>query len=521
LYLVGRAHEIYQRNQGETPQDWITLLSLVDKTGEIVSDLTVSRLKSRPHRLPDSPMELLVGATSSLMLIGLELYFWLFRKTDLFGGFWFNTAASTDMMQTLELNVLRQDIFGGLWYLHSQPPGFDLLRLLLATPEILMGSEPTSSSLDLRLYVFSALLYGLMNGILFFWAQKLSHSKLVALITVVLWSLYPGNLAMVTYLDSIYLSTVLLTLTLHFWMLWYVSSNLKFALASAFAGIGVTLVRTSLQPALFLFAMLAGLVLLLRRSQHTYRRRIIAAFAMCAILLLCLPVKQFVLFGTFSTTTSAGHHLLGMIRYQPTEEELRAISVPASILRNAENFQNKYNNSEEVITNYKYSDIFLSRVSSDPAGSFRESLISASRSLIKGAGATQDYNPNILVESLPWAGASSRIFSGLSYLMVVTAGITGLVIARRETIAINIRRLLVAAIPPLVVLAAVMFTVVFGSLRYTEPVELGDAFGWNDGFTWTESNRVKFLLEPVFFSAASLGLLLYVTRATQRFVRRR
>lgn len=103
--------------------------------------------------------------------------------------------------------------------------------------------------------------------------------------------------------------------------------------------------------------------------------------------------------------------------------------------------------------------------------------------------------------------------------MVLSAGIIGLVIAKRETIAISIQRLLVAVIPPLVVLAAVTFTVVFGSLRYTEPVELGDAFGWTDGFTWTESDRVKFLLEPFFFSAASVGLLLSLARARQKFVR--
>lgn len=463
---------------------------------------------------------MVVGATSSLMLIGVEMYFWLFRRAELFDGLRFDSDASADLMQTLELNVLRQDILRSLWYLHFQPPGFDLVRLVLAAPELLIGSEPSSGSLDVRLYMFSALLFGLMNGIVFFWARKLSRSKWIALATVTLWSLYPGNIAMVTYLDSMYLSTVLLTLTLHFWLLWYTTSNAKFALVSAFAGIGVTLVRTSLQPFMFFVAMLAGLVLLFTQTESKQRGRSLFFFAACTMLLLFLPVKQFSLFGTFTTTSSAGHHLLGMIRYQPTEEELRAVPVPASILRNAKQFENKFNNSQEAIVNYQYSKIFVSQISSNAAESFRESLVSASRSITKGAGATQDFKPNVLVQSLPWAEVSSRIFSGLSYGVFVAAGIISLLIAKRQRLTDNAVRLFLAGIPPLIVIASVALTIIFGSLRYTASVEMGEPFGWTDGFTWTESNRVKFLLEPVFFSSASVGLLVVATRVCLMFVDR-
>lgn len=420
-------------------------------------------------------------------------------------------------MQTLELGVVRKNILESFLFLHFQPPGFDLLRLILASPELLIGFEPSSRNLDLRLYIFYALLFGLMNGTLFYWAQRLSHSNGFALAAVVLWSMYPGNIAMVTYLDSMYLSTVLLTLTLHFWMLWYMSSDAKFAVASAITGIGATLVRTSLQPTMFLLAMVAGSVVLLLRMGRMNLRRIVTLLVVCIALLAALPVKQLVLFGTFSTTSSSGHHLLGMIRYQPTEEELQAISVPAAILKNATTFENKFNKSEEVITNYKYSKIFVSQITSDPVRSVKESLVTARRSVIKGAGATQDFKPNVLAQSLPWSEVSSQLFSGFSYAVFISAGWAGLLVVKRRAIVL---KLIVAGIPPLVVIASVLFAVVFGSLRYTEAIEMGQAFGWTDGFTWTESNRVKFLIEPVLFWTASVGLLLVVGRVRQALLRR-
>lgn len=458
----------------------------------------------------------LVGAVTGLGLLMFELWFWVFRRGELFRGYYFESTSSEEMMQTLDLDVLIDNPFRSLWYLHFQPPGFDFLRLVLALPEVVFGSRPTIESLDLRIYLVHTVMFGVMNAIIFYWARAINNSTPLALTSSLIWALYPGNIAMVTYLDSMYLSSFLLLASTHLWFMYLKTRRPGFALSACLVGIALTLTRTSLQPILFAAIVVLAYLVVRQSTARQTRTKVFGWVLVCLLLTIVSPIKQFALFGTFSSTSSGGHHLLGAIRYLPTEQELEKIEIPSRIVNNANKLVNDYNVPEEVISNFRYSQLFFDRIADDPMLSLRESLVSAERSIIKGAGATQTYQRNVLVDKLPWSPLSAALFSGLSYVLLVVTGVATLLILRLKVIPSDRRRFLVGMTPVLAVSAVLMLSILFGSLRYTTSAEMGAPFGWTDGFTWTESNRLKFLLEVIALPAAIIGVL----SATQVVYRR-
>ena len=449
----------------------------------------------------------LIGTLTGFGLLMIELWFWVFRKDDLFRGFYFESTPSEEMMQTLDLDLLIDHPIQSFWYLHFQPPGFDFLRLILALPEATFGSRPTNEYLDLRIYLAHIVMFGIMNAIIFYWARTITGSSVPAVTTSLVWAVYPGNIAMVTYLDSMYLSSFLLLASTHLWFMYLKTRRLRFALSACLAGIALTLTRTSLQPVFFAaIIVLAYLVVRQTVSKHA-RKKLSGWCVICLLLTFASPIKQFALFGTFSSTSSGGHHLLGTIRYLPTKQELAEIDVPSRISKNANELVSDYNVPEAVITNFRYSQLFFARITEEPFLSLRESLVSAERSIIKGAGATQTYQRNILVDTLPWSTLSADLFSGSSYVLLVGIGVGTLLVTRLRSTPRNRRRLLIEMTPVIAVLAVMTMTIFLGSLRYTDSADMGTPFGWTDGFTWTESNRLKFLLEVIVLPVATIGIL--------------
>jgi hypothetical protein len=460
----------------------------------------------------------LVGGVSALGLIITELSQWVLNRRSLHNGIYFQPTSSAELMQTLDLSVLASRPIHSLFYLHYQPPGFDLLRLLLAAPEFLSGLSISNRQVDIRLYVLHAVFYGIINMIIFYWISIVAKSQAVALITTIVWGLYPGNLAMATYLDSMYTSTFLLAIATHTYFQYLKQSRLKSLMFSGLSLLVLSVTRTSLQPLVLFLVVLATIPLV--RSRHGAERRpsLRVGYLMFAVCVLGLPIKQWFLFGTFSSTTTSGHHLLGMIRHNPSLDEITTVEIPRHVIQNSTVFENKYNTAEEVVLNYQYTRVFVRTCRPDPGGCLREALISARRNLIKGAGATQNYQPNALSDELPWADFSASLFSGTSYVVLVAAGLLALAVRARNQICRHYGRELQQMLPVLVLYGLIALTLLFGSLRFTEVEAMGSPFGWYDGFTWTESNRLKFLFEfvaiPIGVSGICVGTLL-VAKATK------
>ena len=454
---------------------------------------------------------LLVAVGSTLLLLLVEAMYWLFGRSRLYEGFYFEPNSSEDMMATIELQRLVKSPIRALFYLHTQPPGFDFVRLLLSMPELLLGRVPSIGNVDLRLLIFQAVLFGLLNAVVFYWVAVISSSRAISCSVTLMWAMYPGNLFVATFLDSMYLSTFLFVVTLHFWFLYFRCPNPRWLVATAVAVIALAWTRPNIQP-VFIPIVVVPAVFALRHAKYVNTRRLLLGAASVCLVALLLPIKQFILFGTPSSSTVSGHHLLGMIRYLPTQADLESIDVPDKILNNGREFESEVNNVVELQLNYKYSRIFFRELSARPLDVLEESLTTAHRSLVKGAGATHAYQRNVLVEDLPWADASARVFSGTSYAALLTAGTIVLAVSVRRRNENVWRDVALRASPAVLLFTVLALTIVFGSLRYTDVRSMGDAFGWSDGFTWTESNRYKFMLEPVLLPPALLGLGMSVRR---------
>jgi hypothetical protein len=447
-----------------------------------------------------------VALGSSSLLLLAEVTYWIFGSDRLYAGIYFQPNSSDEMMATIEIQQLVDSPIKAFLYLHTQPPGFDFLRLLLAMPEVILNETVSPRSVDLRLLILQIFLFGLLNSVVLFWSLVISASRVIAYAVTLGWALYPGNLFTATMLDSMYLSTFFLVMTLHFYFLALRESSPKWLTVSAAFFIALAFTRANVQPVVIPILVAAALFVLYRSHfAETRRQLLLGALAVCATSML-LPAKQVILFGTPSSSTVSGHHLLGMIRHLPTDAELSSIEIPRKIVENGSVFQNKFNNLAELELNYKYSRIFFHELSSRPIETISQAFVTAQRSLVKGAGATHAYQRNVMIEDLPWSTASAGVFSGLSYAVLLVTGFLALVLSLRSRCRGIWRRVMLQFVPPAMLISILSATIVFGSLRYSDIASMGDAFGWTDGFTWTESNRYKFLLESVMLPAAFLGV---------------
>jgi hypothetical protein len=120
------------------------------------------------------------------------------------------------------------------------------------------------------------------------------------------------------------------------------------------------------------------------------------------------------------------------------------------------------------------------------------------------------YQRNVLVEVLPWSSVSAGLFSGISYVLFVLIGVALLLGLRPKGMVRNHGKLLLQLAPLIAVLVVMTATILFGSLRYTTSASMGAPFGWTDGFTWTESNRLKFIIESILFPSATIGVLVAI-----------
>lgn len=459
----------------------------------------------------------LVFAASVSVLLALEAWFWVFQSASLLDDLYFQATPSNEMMQTLDLTTLAEHPVKSLWYLHYQPPGFDVFRLLLSLPEIISLNDISNRAVDFRIYAMYAIFYGFINAVIYFWLFQHSRSVIASSAVTIAWAIYPGNLFLATYLDSMYLAAFVLILVAHFWFLGIILQRVLYVGVAGFGIVALAMIRTNIQPIALLAIFILGFFVA-RKSLITHRKRALSfGLVLFVGISLVVPLKQFVLFGTVSSTTSSGHHLLGLIRNNPSPAELDRVEIPERIIMNGQMFQNKQNTVSEVIINYQYSKIFFKEVIKNPVLSLEQSVISAKRSLIKAAGATHGYQPNVLVSKLPWLKLFENMFSGLSYVLVVLIGFVMLFTNRRYPQHSNLRILLFTASPMILLLVSVGIMIIFGAMRYSENPAMGAGFGWNDGFAWTESNRLKFLLEVAVFPLAFYGWVAQLRRFFQHF----
>ncbi len=401
------------------------------------------------------------------------------------------------MMQTLEISTLVQRPVASLWYLHINPPLFDLVRWVLVIPDYLLGNDITELLADRRLYMFHAVLFGLTSAFVYNTVRTLGSSRPVAIASAVVWTSYPGNVAMATYLDPTYLSAFLLLAAVNRGIHWSIRRRNQDAFWALTALLLLSWTRSLIQMQILIPIVLIAVVLYLKG-----RKNVVNTLKLLMVLtLLFLPIKQYALFGSFSTSTFVGGNQLGIIQYQPTADELNRVEVPRRMLANTERVVSKYNSPENAILNFRQEAIFRERLISHPIDSLKVIPNTVFKSGRKALTATQDYQPNAASEHLPWSAFGRWVFSGWRYLLLGGIGVVGLLVSRgwRDKTSIGI----------LMSIVVIGSQVLLGSLR----------FG-TSAFDWTESNRLKFIVEPVLFCIIGIGVATNVRRFRGDVMRR-
>ena len=375
------------------------------------------------------------------------------------------------------------------WYLHVQPPIYDFMRYVLSHEGLAGSSVASGKVLDGRIYLFYYAIYGAFNQLIYFWSRALGFSKLFSIIFVIVWAIYPGNLAMTTLLESTYLSAFFIA-----WTTFLLYLYLRRPTVSGLALFLASFLLTSWTRTVFQIHLLVLLPVIVTSFVIMFHRESLVRASIIALplVMVCffLPFKQHSLYGTFATTTFAGQHKIEGIWYRPTPAELNSIEVPTKYVLNALKLQNKYNSVEQLITNYRYENIFSKLIISQPGlvmdGVKKSFMIGLSQVRIP----TQDYQPNRLIESLSWVHVSRVLSGGLSYFSVALIGLSGYLLAmHRQFIDARPRYLIIIGF-----IGLVFITIIVGSNRYE----------------WTEAERLKFLIEAPFLLLSIHGVRLLI-----------
>lgn len=441
---------------------------------------------------------LFVGTLSCLLI-------WQYVVRSLVGsrlnaGFYFQETSSDALMQTLEIRTIISDPIRSIWYLHVSPPLFDIIRLLLIVPDHVLGNDITGMLVDRRLYLFYAFLFSCISILIYRTLRLLDCAQFWSIVIVLVWSIYPGNISMATYLDPTYLSAFLLMLATYQGMMWISSGSSRNAYGTLVALVLLSWTRSLFQIQILFPIILFAIYRFIRKRE--FRPAAMTQLALVVILAF-LPLKQFVLFGTFSTSSFVGAHQLGLIQYEPTNEELSAVEVPDRLIMNASKIESKYNSLANAVHNFQQESVFRDRLRDAPFDSLSKvpnSVLKVGRNALS---ATQEYQPNYASEQLPWASLSRWLFSGWRYLALAVLGLVGLFAkARLRDARVNIL---------LLSIGLVGLQILIGALRSRSAV-----------FEWVEANRLKFILEPMIFclvGAGAVTLSQYVKRAALRSLR--
>lgn len=491
------------------------------------------------------PFVVFLGA--SLWISVVRLAFVNANAGSLPDGYRIHDMSANNSQQTLDIVDMNRQGISFIWYTHVYPPLLDILRYVLAFPEIRMGIEPSGGAVDQRLYFLYAIMFGLVAAIIFAWVRDLTGRIWIALIASIVWIVSPISVTVMTLLEPTPLSMALVTAS--FFVLYrflktrQASYSVAFFLLLLIASWSRNIVQLHVMVILFI-AVISFWFMANNRKGLT-----LAVNLGLLILIFFLPVKTYVLFGSWDVSTHTGYHRAGALWIDPrtvanpipqslvdqydeyrrarqaaedpallaqmTPEQIREAQAefaaveqrwneqssgldldfargavyPDHIVENALKFSSRFNTREQVLDNFKLTAAANELMLSQP--------VEAGQRLIRSLGITipnallpiTETTGNYLVDSFWWKGPIEWVFSGWRYglLLLLSAVVIGVTRGVQGTLDL-LRRYLWFGIFWILIAIPVMF-----SNRYWPP-------GSEDsGPIHVEAARLKAFLEvPIY-----------------------
>ncbi len=356
-----------------------------------------------------------------LLMHGLQVYGSAYAGD----GVHFQQHSAEDMMQTVSLADLRHQPWQTLLALHIQPPLLDGLRALLARLWPDLRNRALVLEVDRALYLLWTLAYAAMGVLVFRWLERLLRSTRVALAAAAVFLLHPAALYYGTYLDGTFLTSLgVLWLCYSLWSMPGRAATVSLCAAYSF----LFLLRSVFQwPALVV--LVAALVL--RRAP---RRELLAVAAACAMVVTALMAKQYLVFGSTSTSSFAGSSCLKALGELPDMGKVGSEAIPMGPLFRSRSYAeyplaltrevkitgaHNYNHVADLANERRLLGQCEERLRSDPLsrtlGAWRENLS------VFLQPSSQYLTTHAIVDHLPWRGLYDWVFSGSRLLLLLAA----------------------------------------------------------------------------------------------------
>jgi hypothetical protein len=411
-----------------------------------------------------------IGIVGFLFQISL---IWIFRPYTP-DGIHFQAWSSETMMQTVALEDLQTAPLETLWNIHIQPPALDAIRAVLV--HIWPSTNPLVSiaHVDILLYGIWSLLSGVMAALIYLWMRTLTEVR-VAIVASFAFVMHPASIYYATYLDTSFLSALLITMM--YYSLWRVIRNPNESFGISTLVILLLLFTRSLfqWPFIFLFAFSLTLVGMKRRN--------VAAFLMITLAFLGLYiVKQHKQFGLFSTSSFTGLNLsraAGVSEALPnywvylegksdvrTDKELPRVLTRMKKASGTPNF----NHIDYLALNQQFIDLFIEYIQVTPVNQLATNYLENLKLYLLPSS---KHSPHVIVDRLPWRSAYDTVFSWP--ILVILFVFSGLYALKDAVETRQLNRYIGLAIPGLYIFAMSIFA------------EKG------------ENERIKYFMEPVIF----------------------
>ena len=359
----------------------------------------------------------LIAVISSLALHLAIRTFRIANKEFLPEGYRIQDWPSNAMMQTLGLEEMIPFGPAAFWYSHVYPPLQDMIRYVFTFPETSAGEAVSPMAVDFRLYTLYAVLYGLVNALLYIWVRSLTRNGWVALGVTVVWAIHPGYITIMTLLESSPLAMFTISLSLFFLYMFLRYRNLAWSSAFFAALLLASLARTVTQ--LHVLAILFVAVISFWFISRQRKWWLLALNILLVALLCAIPVKMKILYDTWDVTTYGGYHRVGPLWIDP--RTVPEPVYPQKIVDNALAFSSRFNTQEQVKDNYRLGAAAGEFLVQRPVESVERLAKSLTITVPEMLRPSSKYTQNYFVEKLPWRDAWDWLFSGWPYLLMISA----------------------------------------------------------------------------------------------------